>query len=242
MSRFEAVLLDYCNTVAQFDRPQIEWIHSRLAGFLSRTIAPIEPRELGEVMDRVCVLPPMSTDKREFTAFEQMLNILREAYAETVPIDDQTVTAANCEYQNLFVRSIKIDDSVLRVIERICRQLPVGLVSNYPCGASLRRSLHSIGLLDLLDPIVVSGDVGYVKPHPKLFQAALEALGVPAGKVLLVGDDWASDMVGGHRAGMVTCHHLGHTSDKDYADRYRTYRPDFSIHHLTELPEIVTAR
>lgn len=241
MSRFEAIFLDYGNTVVQFDRPQIEWIHVQLAEVLSRTIAPIEPRTLGKVMDRVCVLPPLSTDKREFTPFEQMLHILREAYDETFPLTDQMVTEANCEYQNLYVRSIKIDDGTVRALEWIRRRVRVGLVSNYPCGASLRRSLHSIGIADLLDPVVVSGDVGYVKPHPKLFEAALDALGVPAGRVLFVGDNWAGDMVGGHTAGMVTCHHLGHTSEKDYEGRYKSYRPDFSIHHLEELQEIVAA-
>jgi HAD superfamily hydrolase (TIGR01549 family) len=241
MCRFEAILLDYGNTVVQFDRPQIEWIHVQLAEFLSRTVAPIELRTLGKVMDRVCVLPPLSTDKREFTPFEQMLLILREAYDETFPLTDQMVTEANCEYQNLYVRSIKIDDGAVRALERIRRRMRVGLVSNYPCGASLRRSLHSTGITNLLDPVVVSGDVGYVKPHPKLFQAALDALGVPAGHVLFVGDSWASDMVGGHTAGMVTCHHLGHTSEQDYEERYKSYRPDFSIRHLEELQEIVAA-
>ncbi|HEV7452064.1 MAG TPA: HAD family hydrolase [Pseudonocardiaceae bacterium] len=241
MSRFDAILLDYGNTVVQFDRPQIEWIHVQLAEVLSRTVAPIKPRMLGEVMDRVCVLPPLSTDKREFTPFEQMLQILREAYDGTFPVTDQMVTEANCEYQNLYVHSIKIDDSAVRALEWIRRKVRVGLVSNYPCGASLRRSLHSTGIADLLDPVVVSGDVGYVKPHPKLFEAALDAVGVPAGRVLFVGDNWASDMVGAHTAGMVTCHHLGHTSEQDYEERYQSYRPDFSIHHLEELQEIVTA-
>jgi FMN phosphatase YigB (HAD superfamily) len=86
---------------------------------------------------------------------------------------------------------------------------------------------------------MVSGDVGYVKPHPKLFHAALDALGVLASRVLFVGDSWACDMVGGHAAGMVTCHHLGHTSEQDYEERYQSYRPDFSIHHLEELQEII---
>jgi HAD superfamily hydrolase (TIGR01549 family) len=242
MPRFEAILLDYGNTVVQFDRPQIEWIHVQLAEFLSKTIAPIEPRTLGEVMDRVCVLPPLSRDKREFTPFEQMLRILREVYDETCPFTDQMVTEANCEYQNLYVRSITIDDGTVRALEWIRRGMRIGLVSNYPCGASLRRSLRAIGIADLFDPVVVSGDVGYVKPHPTLFHAALDALGIPAARVLFVGDSWASDMVGGQAAGMATCHHLGHTSERDYEERYKSYRPDFSIHHLEELREILATK
>jgi hypothetical protein len=69
-------------------------------------------------MDRVCVLPPLSTDKREFTPFEQMQLVLRETYDGTFPLTDQIVTEANCEYQNLYVRSIKIDDGAIRALEQ----------------------------------------------------------------------------------------------------------------------------
>jgi hypothetical protein len=148
-------------------------------------------------MDRVCVLPPLSTDKREFTPFEQIQLVLRETYDGTFPLTDQIVTEANCEYQNLYVRSIKIDDGAVRALEWSCRRVRVGLVSNYPCGASLRRSLHSTGIADLLDPVVVSGDVGYIKPHPKLFEAALDAVGVPAGRVLFVGPRFLHPPPGG---------------------------------------------
>jgi HAD superfamily hydrolase (TIGR01549 family) len=237
--RFEAVLLDYGNTVVQFDRPQIEWIHIQLAEFLSRTVAPIGSLTLGKVMDRVCVLPPLSEDKREFTAIEQMKQVLQEAYDMPFRDADHVVVEANREYQDLFVRSVEIDDETLRALDWARQRVRLGLISNYPCGPSLRRSLSAVGIAELFDPIVVSGEVGYVKPHPKLFQVALEALGIPAEAVLFVGDNWANDMVGAHTVGMATCHHLGLTSEKDYEERYRAYRPDFSIHHLAELDHIL---
>ena len=80
MPRFEAVLLDFANTVVQFDRPQIEAIHVDLAAFLSRSFAPIDARALGEVMDEVCVMAPLSEDKRELTPLEQMRRVLQQAY------------------------------------------------------------------------------------------------------------------------------------------------------------------
>jgi putative hydrolase of the HAD superfamily len=106
----------------------------------------------------------------------------------------------------------------------------------------MRRLLSALGIADRLAPVVISGDVGYVKPHPKLFQIALDGLGVPAGRVLFVGDSWASDMVGGHAAGMVTCHHLGLAAPQDHEERYASYRPDFAIRHLAELDGILGER
>lgn len=241
MPRFEALLLDYGNTVVQFDRPQIEWIHVRLAEALSRIVAPIEPRVLGKTMDRVCVMPILSTDLREFTPFEQMEQVLREAYEGTSFITEDMVINANREFQNLFVMSIAIEDDVARTLERMSSFIRVGLVSNYPCGDSLRRSLQSTGISRLLDPVVISGEVGYVKPHPNLFATALDSLAVPPERVLFVGDNWNADMVGGHRAGMMTCHHLGYTSERDYEERYKSYRPDFSIRRFEELEDIIAS-
>jgi HAD superfamily hydrolase (TIGR01509 family) len=242
MSRFDAVLLDYGNTVVQFDRAQIESIHAALSRYLSTVLGPLEAAALGAVMDDVCVRAPLSNDMREMTACEQMGQVLSTAYGRPFDDHDEAVVAADREYQRLFVESLAVDERAARAIRELRSRVPVGLISNYPCGATLRRSLESLGLGRSFWPIVVSGDVGYVKPHAKLFAVALDALRLPAERVLLVGDSWANDMVGAHQAGMATCHLLGLTSDRDLDERYRIYRPDFTIEHLAELLPIVDGR
>jgi FMN phosphatase YigB (HAD superfamily) len=55
----------------------------------------------------------------------------------------------------------------------------------------------------------VSQRVGIIKPHPAIFRAAEEALSINAtqrGRILHVGDDWAADIVGAHRAGWRTAY------------------------------------
>lgn len=242
MERFDAVLLDYGNTVVQFDRPQIKAIHAGLAQHLSAAIGPIAADVLGAAMDRVCVLAPLSVDKRELTPAEQMRQILAEAYGGAYAGGDRVVVEADREYQDLYVASLHIDDRTVDVIERLRRSVRVGLVSNYPCGDSLRRSLAALGIAELFDPVVISGELGVVKPHPRLFEVALQGLGVAPERVLFVGDSWSSDMVGGHAAGMATCHLVGLTSDQDHAERYATYRPDFTIRDLDELGQIIAQR
>jgi HAD superfamily hydrolase (TIGR01549 family) len=239
MARFEAVLLDYANTVVQFDRPQIEAIHAALAQQLSRMVAPVDARTLGAIMDCVCVQAPLSDDKRELTATEQMRRVLQETFGRPFARDDEIVVAADGAYQELFVASLAIDERALHALARVRARVPVGLVSNYPCGATLRRTLAALGLAEHFDPVVISGEVGYVKPHPEPFKLALEQLGTPAERVLFVGDSWASDMVGGHLAGMATCHHLGLAALQDHDERYARYRPDYTIEHLDELDRIL---
>ena len=240
MPGIEAVLFDYGNTIVQYDRPQIEWIHAELSQALSRLLAPVEPMVLGAAMDHVCVQPLASPDLREYTACEQMGLVLRKAYGDSLLLTEEMIAAANVAFQDLFVSSIKVEVESVEVVRRLSRKVRLGLISNYPCGDSLRRSLRSTSIADLFDPVVVSGDVGYVKPHPRMFSIALDALAVPPGSVLYVGDNWVADMLGGRRAGMRICHFRGYTSAQHPEELARSCPPDFAIQRLTELESIVT--
>ena len=45
---------------------------------------------------------------------------------------------------------------------------------------------------DLLDGMVISGEVGHVKPHPEIFQILLDRIGRPASECLLIDDSLAN--------------------------------------------------
>ncbi|MFC4906073.1 HAD family hydrolase [Actinomadura gamaensis] len=63
---------------------------------------------------------------------------------------------------------------------------PVAIVSNaWPV---VGRILARDGLADLADEIVLSCDVGYAKPDPRIFEAALRRLGVAAEDALFIDD------------------------------------------------------
>ena len=52
--------------------------------------------------------------------------------------------------------------------------------------------------LDCVDEVVLSFEVGAVKPDAAIFETALSRLGVPAGQAVMVGDSEEAD--GGARA------------------------------------------
>jgi HAD superfamily hydrolase (TIGR01509 family) len=64
------------------------------------------------------------------------------------------------------------------------------------------RLVAELGLADRFGTIVISDRLGYGKPHPAIFRAALEAMGVPAAQALHVGDSYPKDVVGALGAGM----------------------------------------
>lgn len=108
----------------------------------------------------------------------------------------------------------------------------LGLVSvtGVSAGRLMRGILEKQGVLAYFEALAFSDEVGYVKPDPRLFMAALEALGVEPGKAVHVGDSVKSDVLGAKYAGMKTVW-------LKTRDQAMVAEPDRIITSLTQLPE-----
>jgi FMN phosphatase YigB (HAD superfamily) len=71
-------------------------------------------------------------------------------------------------------------------------------------GPRFHEELEELGLTELFEHIAVSCDVGYMKPHPRLFHYALEQMGVAAEDSVMVGDSLRADVEGAKTLGMIT--------------------------------------
>jgi len=86
-------------------------------------------------------------------------------------------------------------------LKRLARDgYALGLISNAP--ADTNRAVEALGLTRYLGTIVISGSVGYTKPHPEIFRIALRGAGVAAAEAVHVGDLYEADVVGARNAGM----------------------------------------
>jgi putative hydrolase of the HAD superfamily len=95
------------------------------------------------------------------------------------------------------------------------RGLKLGLVSNaFDPGWLLHRDLEQMGLAERLDFSVFSSEVGKRKPHPAIFERALEALAVTAEDTVFVGDRLYEDVRGAAELGMTTVQALWFRADE----------------------------
>ena len=78
--------------------------------------------------------------------------------------------------------------------------LRLAVVSNFD--PRLPRLLADLGLASAFDAVVYSAEVGVEKPHPEIFARLLGRLGLPAARVLHVGDDRRADVEGALGAGL----------------------------------------
>ncbi|MFD0636825.1 HAD family hydrolase [Catenulispora yoronensis] len=91
-------------------------------------------------------------------------------------------------------------DAVETLREAKDRGLATAVISNI--SFDIRPHLKHAGLLDLLDAVVLSFEVGLIKPDPAIFQLACDELGVDPASAVMVGDHAADG--GGSALGIRT--------------------------------------
>ncbi len=80
------------------------------------------------------------------------------------------------------------------------RGIRVGLISNsHRCLASFQSHFELEGLISVA---LSSSAHGYLKPHPSIFTAALQLMGVAAADAVMVGDSLGQDIAGALGVGM----------------------------------------
>jgi len=69
-----------------------------------------------------------------------------------------------------------------------------------------RSRLDRSAIREHIADIVISEEIGFAKPAPEYFDAAFQRLGNPSKReVLMIGDNWVSDIQGAARYGLDTC-------------------------------------
>jgi HAD superfamily hydrolase (TIGR01549 family) len=95
--------------------------------------------------------------------------------------------------------NFELFEDALPVLEELrAAQLRLGLVSN---GIRDLREFVVHHRLDV-DAVVGSRAHGFVKPHPTIFQAALDQLGVEPAEAVMVGDSLEEDVEGARALGL----------------------------------------
>ncbi len=83
---------------------------------------------------------------------------------------------------------------------RLGQRYPLAVISN--ADGKIANVLERCGIVDCFLSITDSGLVGYEKPHPAIFEAALRTMDATPEQSLYVGDMYSVDYLGATNAGM----------------------------------------
>ena len=120
------------------------------------------------------------------------------------------------------------------VLAQLKTRYPLAVVSDGQSAYALPE-LRATGLADYFAPIIVSGDYGYRKPDPRLFQAALTDLQVCPEDAIYIGNDRFRDVFGARQVGMKTILFCPNGNPGGPPES----EPDYLLYHYSDLPRAI---
>jgi putative hydrolase of the HAD superfamily len=173
VTRVEACLLDAFGTILTCDFTA----HTQEMPVLAGIPADAMYQEFARIA-------PALTDGRLSMA-EGYARILRTCGAEPRP---ELVRALVDRGMELLLASGRLFDDVLPFMAGLrARGIKIAIVSN--CDEQARGLLGWLGVTPLADALILSCEVGAAKPSARIYQRALQALGVTAEAALFVDDN-----------------------------------------------------
>jgi len=104
------------------------------------------------------------------------------------------------EFKAEFFRGDRVDTDLADFVRSLRGRYKTGVISNGMEGT--RRFLeHEARIADAFDHLIISAEVGLMKPDARIFQIALQALGVQPAEAVFI-DDFAHNVLGARAVGM----------------------------------------
>lgn len=197
MANFDYILFDADNTLFDFDLAEQKALHSVLEahGY------PVD--------NRTCQLYLSINrdlwarlDRGEVT--QSWLVVERfAAFARAMGRDDDPVVF-NRDYLNRLAQGAFLLPGAERLCRRLAPHCTLAIITNGVARAQRSRFARS-SLTDVISYLFVSEELGASKPSPAFFKPVLRQLGNPSQeRVLVVGDNLATDIRGGLDCGLPT--------------------------------------
>ncbi len=199
----KAVFFDLYNTLVGYDPPREE-IHSRLLKDFGIEVSPealLRPVMAADdfIYEEHARYSLAKRSKEEILAVYSQYHgiILKEAGLDASP---ELIAGILKKWMSSDFKMVLFDDVAPTLTQLKERGLILGLISNVD--RDITSLYQEVGLSAWLQVVVTSQEVGFGKPRPEIFQAALKKAGVKPSEAIYVGDQYQYDVVGANKAGM----------------------------------------
>ncbi len=240
MPRFRAVLFDLCDTLVHFDAERLPLVEidnqptRTTAQAIYAAIGPCPPVDfdwffacLKTVTSEIAAQRDL--DHREVTSQERFRRVLDRLGLAASPREAARLVEA---HMTRLAEALVTPKQHLRVVTTLAERYRLGVVTNFDHAPTVRNILSRDGLGPYFETVVISGEIGWRKPHRALFETAIRHLGIPAGDALFVGDNFDLDVVGASDAGLAAVWYRRECRE-DPRSRHQT------ISDLAELPRLL---
>jgi len=116
--------------------------------------------------------------------------------------DNPHISAAVETYFSAFIQYAKLIPGTKEMLTTLKQNYRIGLLSNFTHPPAATQIIAELDLDPFFDVTLISGDLGYRKPHLSVFEALIDQLGVEKEEIAFVGDDPEADVAGALQAGL----------------------------------------
>jgi HAD superfamily hydrolase (TIGR01549 family) len=180
----------------------IEKGHTNIAAFLNSHGFPVTKELYREVW-----LSNLKKHRRDFEELNEVSfygwyrGILEDLGISKT--DENWIDQINKEWMKGFANTTIEIPPAKEILSKLRPLYRLGIISN-SLGRNTELDLIRTKLREFFDVLIVSSEIGKRKPHPKIFEAGLEALGLKPEEAVMVGDNFEEDIIGAKKVGMKT--------------------------------------
>ena len=103
-------------------------------------------------------------------------------------------------YWNTFYKNMKCFEGVIEfILWNKNNGIKIGILTDYETEYQIIK-LQKLGILDFVDVIVTSEEVGIEKPSIQMFQTILNKMNLHSSEVIMIGDNYEKDIYGANNA------------------------------------------
>ena len=203
MKDVKAIGFDLFNTLITADPKAVSDAVERLIRSLHGSGFTFE-EELFKVTYRRCALAFLEKTKEDGRETHNRFWVgaaLRELGYPVEPDDERIATALDA-YFSAFFDYCSLIPGTMEMLSKIKGTYRLGLLSNFTHAPAAKGLIAQLGLDPFFDVLLISGELGYRKPHAIAFQRLTDDFGVDSSRILYVGDNIEADINGALLAGI----------------------------------------
>ena len=203
MRHIQAIGFDLFNTLVMAERNTMKRAFSRMQESLERHGFHPEPEAYKKAYydAAITLIQQTREDGRETHNRFWISAALLELGCEVSPDDPRIATTVE-DYFSTFYDSCYCVPGTISMLERLKGEFRLGLLSNFTHWPAALEIIDRLGLAGFFEFRLISGQLGYRKPHKKVFEALTEGFGTSRNEIIYVGDDVDADVNGALGAGI----------------------------------------
>ena len=203
MKRITAIGFDLFNTLITVDAPALDKALDRLMGSLSKSGFALNTTGFSRAYREAAVrfVEAARRDGKETHNRFWISAALQNQGYHVLP-DDPRIDSGVDAYFSAFLEHCHLIPGTAEMLGTLKAFYRLGLLSNFTHGPAARKIIEQVGLTSFFDVVLISGELGYRKPHPLVFRRLIECFEAKGRQILYVGDDPEPDILGAERAGI----------------------------------------